>query len=708
MELQRIFSAVLNMTITGSIVILCVLAARLVLKHAPRVFSWALWLVVLFRLLCPVSVSGPVSVLEIVDAPEPKANVGAVEYVAPPVSAPTAILPTGEQQPATHTEPTAPPIDWHPIGTWVWFVGAGGLMAYGIVSYVNLRRRLRASIPLGGGIRAADGITSPFVLGLLKPVIYLPVGLEGQAHILLHEQLHIRHGDHIVKALFWLAVSLHWFNPLVWLAFTLCGRDMELRCDEAVLKKLGPQVRSDYAQSLLNLAAGRRFAPAPLAFGEGDTGTRVRHVLGWKQRTLRVAIPAAVLCAAVLVMTACNPAGSRDTPFGHSYRSNHIRASADDPAAIDGGTVYTLTSDMGLFIRSVKTDLAGFFQKAPADWDAIPAMPEYMKDGDIRRSWHIEESKWWLLELENDELWLYDGSSSVMFRLERTDLLGVSIKQPGIEAYVEPVWYSTDSWDWMPGDMSTTLVNADAKLVLMPEQDVDMIEVREEYYMRTDGETNILNTEHILKPDKNGDFLLDVSRRGTHGDDFAVYWVTVGDDRYVFRLAFPAVPGETSVAVSVPEQTREVRYSEGNIWIALQLPESWDYDITYLDDPELDSGISAGITFWPKGREEGKLFFGYYPDRFAVCGTGLETSGLFLAGQNASMGTYDGRNLWDFISFGEYFAVWGQGHEHWWAEYGDRAMEILDAAAFSTQGIDLSDLMDVDWDCTLPVSPTEP
>jgi len=716
MELQNVFTAVFNMAVTGSIVILCVLAARVLLKKAPRVFSWALWLVVLFRLLCPVTLTGPVSVLEIVDAPEPKANVGAVEYVAPPKPQTNAVvmIPGQTGTPGQIvTEPVPEVPQWRMYAAWIWLAGAGGLAGYGGISYVNLKKKMRASMALAWGIRESDRISTPFVLGLLKPVIYLPVGLEGQGHILLHEQLHIRHGDHIVKALFWLAVSLHWFNPLVWLAFTLCGRDMELRCDEAVLRELGSQVRSDYAQSLLNLAAGRRYAPAPLAFGEGDTGKRVKFVLKWRKAKLWLAIPAAVLCAAVLVMTACNPAGSRDTPFGHSYKATMIVTSTQHEEPINQNQLFTLTSDMALFIRNNgKTAMAGSFkmlESLPDTCAACPNREEWVRlKAESVSSWEAIQNgpdNYLLIQMMDGKLYLIQGDQ--MYHLERTDLLGVSIKQPGIEAYVEPVWYSTDSWAWMPGDMSTTLVDADAKLVLMPEQDVDMIEVREEYYMRTDGETSIINTEHILKPDKNGDFLLDVSRRGTHGDDFAVYWVTVGDDRYVFRLAFPAVPGETSVAVSVPEQTREVRYSEGNVWIALQLPESWDYDITYLDDPELDAAISAGITFWPRGREEGKLFFGYYPDRFAVCGTGLETSGLFLAGQNASMGTYDGRSLWDFISFGEYFAVWGQGHEHWWAEYGDRAMEILDAAAFSTQGIDLSDLTDVDWDCTLPVSPTE-
>ena len=710
MELQNVFTAVLNMTVTGSIVIACVLAARLMLKKAPRVFSCALWLVVLLRLLCPVSPTAPVSVLSLVDAP--MTQMGTVEYVSMPVQAPTETIRVerGQLSPSVETVPTPvkEPFDWNFVASRVWIAGVAILTGYGIVSYVNLKRKLRESVPLGKGIREAEGISSPFVLGR---TIYLPTRLreEERSYILLHEQLHLRHGDPAVKLLFWAAVCLHWFNPLVWLSFFLCGRDMELRCDEAVLRQCGTGMRSDYAQSLLNCAAGRRFAPAPLAFGEGDTGRRVKFVLSWKKTKLWMAVPAAALCAAVMVLTACNPAGKAASPFGHSYRSQQISASLEHPEVIDDTTVYTLTSDMALFVRKDKTELAGFFREASADWEDIPDMPDVMKQGKLRRSWSLVECEWWLLELKNGELWLYDGAQSVMYRLTRTDLLGISVRQPGMDSYVEPVWCRPGVWEWMPEELSTTLVDGDAEIILMPEMDVERILVSEEYYERQfDGETTVTVSDHFLERDAKGDFALQVSRRGIAGDDYAVYRVTVGEENYVFRLTFPAVPGETSVAVSVPEQTREVRYSEGNVWIALQLPESWAYDITYLDDPELDADISAGITFWPLGREEGKIFFGYYPDRFAVCGTGLKTDEMILAGQKATVGTYDDRELWDFISFGESFAVWGQGHEAWWAEYGDTAMEILDTAAFSTQGIDLSKAMDGDWVCQLPISPTEP
>ena len=681
MELQNLFTAVLNMTVTGSIVILCVLAARLMLKKAPRVFSCALWLVVLLRLLCPVALTGPVSLLSLVDAP--MAESGAVEYVQMPARTPVETIPTESNRIEVGMEVVQflckPIIDWNFIASRVWIAGVCILAGYSLLSYVNMKRKLRESVPLGKGIREADGIATPFVLGR---TIYLPAGLpaEERGYILLHEQLHIRHGDPAVKLLFWLAACLHWFNPLVWLSFFLCGRDMELRCDEAVLKHLGGTIRSDYAQSLLNCAAGGCFGPAPLAFGEGDTGRRVKFVLSWKKTKLWMAVPAAVLCAAVMVLTACNPAGKADSPFGHSYWAESSYASAQ--VSLPSNTCYTLTEDMGMFIRGDETELVGFFREASGDEDYQKAFSGDFRR-EVRRCWHIADSGWWLLERKNGELQLHDLNRSVVHTLARTDLLGVTIVQTGMESYVEPVWHRIEESNWPDEELSVTMVDGKARIILQPEQDMAGMLVSEEYYeLLRDGEYTITVSDHFLERDAHGDFVLNVSRRGVIGDDYAIYRVMVGEDHFAFRLAFPAIPGETSVAVSVPEQTREVTYAEHGVSITLSLPESWAYDITYLDDPELDAGIAGGITFWPAGREEGKLFFGYYPDRHGVCGTGLETTEIMLAGQKATVGTYDDRALWDFISFGEYFAVWGQGHEAWWAEYGEKAMEILDSAKF--------------------------
>ena len=173
MDLQNLFTSVLNMTITGSIVIFCVILARAVLKNAPRVYAWVLWLVVIFRLLCPVSVSGPVSVLEAVDVQAPREPVGAVQYVQPPaplVTVTPADIPSG-------TAPEEPSVDWDLIASRVWMAGVGLLAVWSLISYVNLKRKLRESMPLGRGIRESDRIASPFVLWR---TVYLPAGLCGR------------------------------------------------------------------------------------------------------------------------------------------------------------------------------------------------------------------------------------------------------------------------------------------------------------------------------------------------------------------------------------------------------------------------------------------------------------------------------------------------------------------------------------------------
>ena len=672
MDLQNLFTAVLNMTVTGSIVIGCVLAARFALGKAPRVFAWMLWLVVIFRLLCPVSVSGPVSVLEAVDVQAPREPVGAVQYVQPPaplVTVTPADIPSG-------TAPEEPAVDWDLIGSRVWLTGVGLLAVWSMVSYVNLKRRLRESVPAEKGVRETDRFSTAFVLGA---TVYLPADLpwEERGYILLHERLHIRHGDPVVKGLFWLTVCIHWFNPLVWLAFFLCGRDMELRCDEGVLKKLGGAVRSDYAQSLLNAAGANRLA-APLAFGEGDTGKRVHFVLNWKKKKLWVGILAAVLCMAVLVLTGCDPAEQVDGPFGHSYKATMIVTSTQHIEPVEQDRLFTLTSDMALFIRNnEKTVMAGSFKEL----EKLPDLRGFsnLEAGTVH-AWEVIQSgpnNYLLLQMMDGALYLIQGDQ--LYLLERTDLLGVSIKQPGMESYVEPVWYRPDLWNWMAEEMSTTLVDGDARIVLMPELEVDMILVSEDYYDRApDQQTQITTTDYFLEPDQNGDFLLDVSRRSGEGDDYAVYRVTVGEEDYVFRLSFPAVPGETSVSSEELERIHTVAWAEGDAKLVLEIPGSWEYDRTSLQEND----YCAGITFWPRGREEGKIRLEYYPQGFGVCGTGLETTQMELAGRTVTVGTYDGAALWDYISFGDNFAAWGEGHESWWAKYGEAAMAILNSAQF--------------------------
>ena len=319
---DTLFPCILNMSGAASVVIVCVLLVRLALRRAPKIFSYALWGAVLFRLLFPISFSSAISLLGAVDAPVRAAlpYTTAVEYVRREAPAAGQGLPAGE--PATGAgAPSAPaqipdqapanPLDRAlAAAAWIWAVGALGLALWGALSYLRLRRRLVGALHLGNNIYLADHIPGPFVLGLFRPKIYLPDGLSGaeQTYILRHEVYHIYRLDHLVRLVSFLVLCLHWFNPLVWAAFLLSGKDMEMSCDEAVIRALGEENRADYSACLLRLATGRRLAAGvPLAFGEGDPAGRIRNLAGWRRPKRWAAVACALLCVAVTAACVANP-----------------------------------------------------------------------------------------------------------------------------------------------------------------------------------------------------------------------------------------------------------------------------------------------------------------------------------------------------------------------------------------------------------------
>lgn len=311
--MEKLFFTVLGMSATGSLVILAVLLARLALRKAPKAFSYALWAVALFRLLCPFTLDSAFSLLPSVRMVDAAGRGGGTDQVIQiqtgipalnsQVNGFLADHPYQEGQPTeTGGEPwedlvpvinqPGPVPDWRTVPAAIWLAGTAALLGYGALSLLGLRRRLAGSVPLEGekNVRLAGHIPSPFVLGLVRPVIYLPSDLnEGERdYILLHERTHIRRFDHVTRGLAWLA-AVHWFNPLVWLAFYLAGRDMEMSCDEAVLRKMGREIRADYSASLLRLSQGGKLPAGPLAFGGSGFQSRIKNILNYKKPAFWVA-----------------------------------------------------------------------------------------------------------------------------------------------------------------------------------------------------------------------------------------------------------------------------------------------------------------------------------------------------------------------------------------------------------------------------------
>ena len=352
MTLTQIFAKVLNMSLTASLVIVLVIAARFILRKSPKVFSYALWAVVLFRLLCPVSLPSPVSLLGLLDAPVAESDgiTSSVEYVPTnaggyreiivqnPVRTEIPDVPMPQQNQQADVQPQVKSVSVAEIITYVWIAGMAVLFLVGIGSYFRFRRHLTGACQLKGNIYLVDHIDSAFVAGLFSPKIYLPSDLpvKQMRYIIAHEQYHLKRFDHVAKHLAFAALCIHWFNPLVWAAFILSGKDMEMSCDEAVIKKLGEGIRADYSASLLTLAMGHRIiAGSPLAFGEGDTKGRIKNMAKWKQPRKWVSVLSWIVCLAVLTACAANPEKEVVTSKNDGSFDANVVQSAEEIHALD-------------------------------------------------------------------------------------------------------------------------------------------------------------------------------------------------------------------------------------------------------------------------------------------------------------------------------------------------------------------------------------
>ena len=313
--MSGLFITVLNMSLTASYVILFVIIVRLILKKAPKVISYALWGVVAFRLIIPFSFESMFSLMprntnsvpiprDIIYQQSPQVNSGmeAVDsFVSQSLPAPTV------------GDIVNPSQIFVELGTYLWVFGIIALLVYSLVSVFRLKRQLKSARLIEQNIYQSENLKTPFVLGLINPKIYLPIGLskEERNYILLHEQTHIQRKDHIIKILAFLILSIHWFNPLVWIAFMLMSTDMELSCDERVLREMDEEIeeiKKPYAKSLLSLATGRHILNgSPLAFGEGNVKRRIINVLNYKKPVFWVVIVAIIAVVAVSVGLMSNP-----------------------------------------------------------------------------------------------------------------------------------------------------------------------------------------------------------------------------------------------------------------------------------------------------------------------------------------------------------------------------------------------------------------
>ena len=328
--MNAIFLKLLNMSAAGSVLILAVVVLRALLKRAPRWIICVMWAVVAVRLVCPVSIVSPLSAFQA--TPSIVSESGEVEVFRPAGGSEKPLLavdtvqierPRANAETITEIPGTSLAVTQRSRDTYLpplmqgYLLGLAVMLLYALISTLLLRKKVSVSLRQRGNIRLCDEVASPFILGIFRPVIYLPSSLseEEKRFVLAHERAHLRRLDYIWKPVGFLILSLHWFNPFCWLAYVLLCRDIELACDEKVIRELGHTERAAYSQTLLNCSAHRILAACPVAFGETDVKTRVKAVLNYKKPAFWIILAAVLACIVLIVCFAANPIQEQDLSF---------------------------------------------------------------------------------------------------------------------------------------------------------------------------------------------------------------------------------------------------------------------------------------------------------------------------------------------------------------------------------------------------------
>lgn len=309
--MAEIFQKALNMSIAAGWLILAVIALRLLLRRAPKRFRLLLWAVVGLRLSLPWSIESALSLIPSAQTLPEGIMLERAPVLDTGISALNGAINPGFTAAFTpELGASANPLQvLLPIAAAFWMLGAAAMLLWALVSWLRLRKRVREAVRLEENVYECE-IASPFVLGLFRPRIYLPFSLEnGERELVLaHERAHITAGDHIIKPLGWLLLAAHWYNPLVWLAYALFCRDIELACDERVVRGLSLSDRADYSQALLDLSRPRGGVRAcPLAFGESSVKGRVKSVLSYKKPAFWLVLLAVVVCVGAAVCFLTDP-----------------------------------------------------------------------------------------------------------------------------------------------------------------------------------------------------------------------------------------------------------------------------------------------------------------------------------------------------------------------------------------------------------------
>lgn len=374
--MDAVFLRLLNMSITASWLCLAVLLVRLLLKKAPKAISCALWALVGLRLMLPFSLESVLSLVpsaeplpeDMLLSPAPTINSGIPvinEVVNPVISGSLAPNPGDSVNPMQVITT---------IAGYLWLIGMAAMLVYMLVTYLRVRHKVAEAALVEGNIYECDHIDTPFILGVIRPHIYLPSAMEegDRAFVIAHEQAHLRRLDHVWKPLGFVLLTVYWFNPLLWLGYILLCRDIELACDEKVIKELGTDIKKQYSEALINCSVPRRAISAcPLAFGEVGVKGRIKSVLNYKKPAFWIILVAVI---ALIVTGVC-------------FLTDPPHKLKDPPSGTKGPTVYDFT-DIDYYEWTGEYSKEAFIT-AVNGYEQTGKIPVVYPDGSILRNVRI-------------------------------------------------------------------------------------------------------------------------------------------------------------------------------------------------------------------------------------------------------------------------------------------------------------------------------
>ncbi len=385
--MSEVFLKVLNMSIAASWLILAVMLLQFVLKRAPKWIAVLLWGIVALRLAVPFSFESALSLIPSVETFNPHN----IQYETPAISSGIPAVNNAVNPILGKTFAPNPGSSVNPLYVWtfvvsvIWLIGIAAMLLYAAISYVRVHRSVAERVPYEGNIFLCDCVKSPFILGLVRPKIYLPSNMDAMAMepVIAHEKAHLARRDHWWKPMGFLILAVHWFNPLCWIAYVLLCRDIELACDEKVIQQMDLDGKKQYSTALLKCSTQRRLVTVcPLAFGEVGVKDRIKSVLNYKKPAFWVVVVAVIACGVVTVCFATNPKSGRTFSMpGRNVSDLEPQKIVEEIAKIEnlesGSTLYANTDNFDLQLTS------------DFDWE---------NDGAIR-FFYLQDKKTWSAQL---------------------------------------------------------------------------------------------------------------------------------------------------------------------------------------------------------------------------------------------------------------------------------------------------------------------